>query len=214
MIFNFELSLANRLYHKTPRLHFIEKIFELGYNLSMSILRIYTDGACSGNQNETNIGGWGSILEFGDNRKELHGGELNTTNNRMELTAVIETLKILKRDGLVIEIFTDSSYVASCFRDKWYMNWHKNGWMTSGKKPVENRELWEELISLVEKNKVEFFRVKGHVNLSSPNTNLAEHYKKFKQWNGDRFTMEDFIYITEKNNRADALANIGMDELR
>ena len=214
MIINFELSLANRLYHKIPHLHFIEKIFELGYNLSMSILRIYTDGACSGNQNETNIGGWGSILEFGDNRKELHGGELNTTNNRMELTAVIEALKILKRDGLTIEIFTDSSYVASCFRDKWYMNWCKNGWMTSGKKPVENRELWEELISLVEKNKVEFFRVKGHVNLSSPNTNLAEHYKKFKQWNGDRFTMDDFIYITEKNNRADALANIGMDELR
>ena len=180
----------------------------------MSILRIYTDGACSGNQNETNIGGWGSILEFGDKRKELHGGELNTTNNRMELTAVIEALKILKRDGLTIEIFKDSSYVASCFRDKWYMNWCKNGWMTSGKKPVENRELWEELISLVEKNKVEFFRVKGHVNLSSPNTNLAEHYKKFKQWNGDRFTMDDFIYITEKNNRADALANIGMDELR
>ena len=214
MIINFELSLANRLYHKIPHLHFIEKIFELGYNLSMSILRIYTDGACSGNQNETNIGGWGSILEFGDKRKELHGGGLNTTNNRMELTAVIEALKILKRDGLTIEIFTDSSYVASCFRDKWYMNWCKNGWMTSGKKPVENRELWEELISLVEKNKVEFFRVKGHVNLSSPNTNLAEHYKKFKQWNGDRFTMDDFIYITEKNNRADALANIGMDELR
>ncbi len=71
----------------------------------MSILRIYTDGACSGNQNETNIGGWGSILEFGDSQKELHGGELNTTNNRMELTAVIEALKILKRDGLAIEIF-------------------------------------------------------------------------------------------------------------
>ena len=175
-----ELSLANRLYHKIPRLHFIEKIFELGYNLSMSILRIYTDGACSGNQNETNIGGWGSILEFGDSQKELHGGELNTTNNRMELTAVIEALKILKRDGLTIEIFTDSSYVASCFRD----------------------------------NKVEFFRVKGHVNLSSPNTNVSEHYKKFKQWNGNRFTMDDFIYITEKNNRADTLANIGMDELR
>ena len=209
-----ELSLANRLYHKIPRLHFIEKIFELGYNLSMSILRIYTDGACSGNQNETNIGGWGSILEFGDSQKELHGGELNTTNNRMELTAVIEALKILKRDGLTIEIFTDSSYVASCFRDKWYVNWRKNGWMTSGKKPVENRELWEELIGLVEKNKVEFFRVKGHVNLSSPNTNVSEHYKKFKQWNGNRFTMDDFIYITEKNNRADTLANIGMDELR
>ena len=180
----------------------------------MSILRIYTDGACSGNQNETNIGGWGSILEFGDSQKELHGGELNTTNNRMELTAVIEALKILKRDGLAIEIFTDSSYVASCFRDNWYINWRKNGWMTSGKKPVENRELWEELIDLVEKNKVEFFRVKGHVNLSSPNTNVSEHYKKFKQWNGNRFTMDDFIYITEKNKRADALANIGMDELR
>ena len=74
----------------------------------MKILKIYTDGACSGNQNETNIGGWGAILEFGEARKELYGGEINTTNNKMEMTAVIEALSALKKDGQNIQIFSDS----------------------------------------------------------------------------------------------------------
>ena len=94
----------------------------------MSILRIYTDGGCSGNQERTNLGGWGALLEFGETKKELWGSEANTTNNRMELTAVIEAFKALKRDGLDIEVFSDSSYVANCFREKWYESWEKNNW--------------------------------------------------------------------------------------
>ena len=88
----------------------------------MSILKMYTDGACSGNQNENNYGGWGAILEFGIHQKELHGGEKNTTNNRMELTAVIEAFRALKRTGLQVEVYSDSSYVMNCFRNGWYRN--------------------------------------------------------------------------------------------
>ena len=180
----------------------------------MSILKIYTDGACSGNQNETNVGGWGAILEFGDAKKELHGGEIDTTNNRMELTAVIEAFRALKRDGLRIQVFTDSSYVANCFREKWYESWQQNGWRNAKKEPVENRDLWEELLTLVEKHQVIFYRVKGHVNTNSPNVNLDAHFEKFKEMNGSAFPYSEFIYITEMNNRADALANMGIDELR
>ena len=178
----------------------------------MSILRIYTDGACSGNQNDENIGGWGAILEYGKAAKELHGGESNTTNNRMELMAVIEAFKALTRTGLDCQVFTDSSYVASCFREKWYLNWQKNGWRTSGKKPVENRQLWEELISLVQQHRVTFYRVKGHVNLNSPSADLNKLYEKFREWNGEGFSIKDFEYITLLNNRADELANLGISE--
>lgn len=180
-----------------------------------TILKIYTDGACSGNQSDNNLGGWGAILEFGEHKKELYGSASDTTNNKMELTAVIEALKELKRDGLNIEIFTDSSYIANCFREKWYVNWEKNNWKTTKKTAVENRTLWEELLALVRKHaSVTFFRVKGHVNIDNPSTNVDAHYEKFIQRNGNRFTLEDFKYITEMNNLADALANKGIDELR
>ena len=94
----------------------------------MTVLRIYTDGGCSGNQSDENIGGWGAILEFGENKKELRGGELNTTNNRMEMTALLEAFRALKKEGLEIEIFSDSSYLMNCFREKWYETWRRNGW--------------------------------------------------------------------------------------
>ncbi len=180
----------------------------------MKTLNMYTDGACSGNQNETNTGGWGCILEYGDTKKELHGGELNTTNNRMELTAVIEGFKCLTRSGLTVRVFTDSSYVASCFINKWYIGWRKNGWKTAAKKPVLNRELWEELIALTEDHDVRFYRVKGHVDISSSNTDKVKLYEKFTEWNGKEFSIADFEYVTEMNNRADELANEGIDEVR
>lgn len=101
--------------------------------ISMTILRIYTDGGCSGNQSSKNFGGWGAILEFGEHRKELFGGEKNTTNNRMELTAVIEAFKALNRTGQTIEVFSDSSYVANCFRENWYVSWEKNNWRNAAK---------------------------------------------------------------------------------
>ena len=180
-----------------------------------TMLNIYTDGACSGNQNTTNLGGWGTVLEFGEHTKELYGSEANTTNNRMELTAVIEALKALNKDGLTMRIFTDSSYVANCFKQKWYVKWEKNGWMNSQKKPVENPELWKELLALVRRHaSVQFYQVKGHVNLDSPNTNVAKHYQKFCTLNGPGFSEEEFRHIVEMNNRVDALANIGIDEIR
>ena len=180
----------------------------------MSIIRMYTDGGCSGNQQSENFGGWGCVLEMGEHQKELFGGEANTTNNRMELTAVIEGFKALKRDGLDIEVFSDSSYVANCFREKWYESWEKNNWRNAARKPVENQDLWKELLALVRKHNVRFFRVKGHVNLNSKVTNFDNLYEKFVQWNGAAFSFEDFKYITTMNNKADELANKGIDEVR
>lgn len=177
-------------------------------------LRIYTDGGCSGNQSEKNFGGWGAVLEFAGHSKELYGGEKNTTNNRMEMTALLEAFRALKKDGQTIDVFSDSSYLMDCFRKKWYANWVKNGWKTSGKKPVENRDLWEALLPYLDLHKIRFFRVKGHVNLDSPSTNQQKLYEKFREWNGDEFSFEDFQYVTKKNNRADALANIGIDQIR
>lgn len=180
----------------------------------MKVLKIYTDGACSGNQNENNVGGWGAVLEYGEHQKELYGGQANTTNNRMEMMALIEALKAVKKDNQTIDVFSDSSYLMNCFREKWYEGWLKNNWVNSSKKPVENRDLWEELLSLVEGHNISFYRVKGHVNLNSKTTNFNALYEKFIQMNGAGFSFNDFKYITEMNNKVDALANKGIDQIR
>ncbi len=180
----------------------------------MEILRIYTDGACSGNQNEENIGGWGAILEFEDKIKEIHGGELNTTNNRMEMTALLRAFESLKTNRYPIEVFADSSYLINCFKQKWYKKWQQNGWLSTAGSPVENQDLWEKLLSHIEKYSITFFKVKGHVNLDHPNTDVAKHFAKFTKFNGDKYDMEMFCHATKMNNRADKLANIGMEELR
>jgi|GEM_PF-60350 len=179
----------------------------------MKTINIYTDGACSGNQNENNIGGWGCILEYGDARKELHGGELNTTNNRMELSAPIAGLSALKEKGLHINFFSDSSYLVNCFRQKWYVNWQRNGWKNSAKKPVENRELWETLIDLLAGQQADFYLVKGHLDGKDDAAMKAE-YKRFVKHNGSSFNYDEFLKIAEKNWRADELANIFIKEAR
>ena len=187
----------------------------------MSIIRIYTDGGCSGNQERINFGGWGAVLEMGEHQKELFGGETNTTNNRMELTAVIEAFKALKKDGLTIHVFSDSAYVANCFREKWYESWEKNKWKNAARKSVENQELWKELLALVRKHDVTFYRVKGHVKLPKAaegelpeSAALAAMYEKFLCWNGSSFSYDDFIYITKMNNVVDGLAGKGIDSVR
>ncbi len=179
----------------------------------MNTVQIHTDGACSGNQYKENIGGWGAILKYQQHEKELWGGEKNTTNNRMEMTALLAAFNALKKQGLTIEVFSDSSYLMDCFRKKWYVNWQKNGWKTSQKKPVENQDLWQQLLPYLEVHKITFYRVKGHVNLHHPATNVDDHYAKFKKWNGSNMTMDTFVLATEMNNRADALANKGMASL-
>ena len=121
---------------------------------------IYTDGACSGNPGP---GGWGAILMYKDNKKEISGGKKDTTNNIMELTAVIEGLKLLKYP-CEVDLYSDSAYVVNAFLQGWIYNWVKKGWKTSGKEPVKNKELWQELYSLTKKHKVEFIKVKGHAD--------------------------------------------------
>ena len=121
---------------------------------------IYTDGACSGNPGP---GGWGSILMMGENRKEISGGKKDTTNNVMELTAVIEALKLLKRPCKV-DLYSDSAYVVNAFLQNWIWGWIKNSWKNSNKEEVKNKELWQELFSLTKIHDVTFHKVKGHAD--------------------------------------------------
>ncbi|MBE6443471.1 MAG: ribonuclease HI [Alphaproteobacteria bacterium] len=124
----------------------------------MPDVEIFTDGACSGNPG---AGGWGAILRYGAVEKELSGGEDATTNNRMELTAVIEALLALKKSCNVI-LYTDSRYVMDGV-NQWLPNWKQNGWKTANKKtPVKNIDLWQNLDSLLEKHKIKWVWVKGH----------------------------------------------------
>ena len=138
---------------------------------------IYTDGACRGNPGP---GGWGAVLMYGTNEKDLWGGESDTTNNRMELTAVIQALAALRRP-VRATIHTDSQYVLKGITE-WIFGWKKNGWKTSDKKPVKNADLWQKLDELRAPHHIEWRWVKGH----------AGH---------------------PGNERADALANRGIDEL-
>ncbi len=119
---------------------------------------IYTDGACSGNPGP---GGWGSILMYGEHKKEISGGKKDTTNNVMELTAVIEALKLLKFKCKV-SLYSDSAYVVNAFNQKWIYGWLKNGWKNASKEPVKNKELWQELYDLTKTHEVTFIKVKGH----------------------------------------------------
>ncbi len=151
--------------------------------MSKDAIIVYTDGACSGNQSRKNVGGWGVVLKHGDHYKEFYGGERNTTNNRMEMTACIRALEAIKTKDVPIKLHSDSAYIVNCFLQKWYVKWRRNNWKTASKKPVENKDLWEPLLDLAEKMDVQFIKVKGHAGV-------------------------------ELNERADELANLGMDEVR
>ena len=119
---------------------------------------IYTDGACSGNPGP---GGWGAILMYEGNKKEISGGKKDTTNNIMELTAAIEGLKLLKIP-CEVDLYSDSAYLVNAFNQGWIYNWQRNKWKTAGKEPVKNQEIWEELYKLTKIHKVNFIKVKGH----------------------------------------------------
>ena len=123
---------------------------------------IYCDGACSGNQFDKNVGGWGAVLKSGDNTRTFYGGERNTTNQRMELTACIKALVQVKARDRHIDVYSDSAYLVNCFKDKWYERWVAKGWKNSKGQPVENRDLWEKLLDLLGKYDVTFHKVSGH----------------------------------------------------
>ncbi len=121
---------------------------------------LYTDGACSGNPGP---GGYGAILIYNGIEKEISGGEKNTTNNKMEMLAVIKGLEMLK-EPCEVEVYSDSAYVVNSIQMGWINSWKNNGWRKADKKPVKNVELWERLLELLEIHKVTFLKVKGHAD--------------------------------------------------
>ena len=126
----------------------------------MKTVTLYTDGACSGNPGP---GGWGAILCYGENELSLSGGEAHTTNNRMELTAVIEGLKKLK-EPCIVELYSDSKYVIDALSKGWAWGWKKKGWVKSDKKPALNPDLWDVLLALTQKHELHYHWVKGHAD--------------------------------------------------
>ena len=145
----------------------------------MKTVDIYTDGACSGNPGK---GGYCAILMYNGREKIIKGAELETTNNRMELMAVIEGLKALNQPCNV-NLYSDSQYVIDAFNEKWLDSWQANGWRNSNKKDVKNVDLWKELLILVEKHKVNFIKVKGHSDNEYNNRCdkiAVEEYKKLQ----------------------------------
>lgn len=146
----------------------------------MDNIKLYTDGACSGNPGP---GGWAAILKWGNVTEELHGGEKYTTNNRMEMIAVIEALKHLDDGKYEVDLCSDSSYVINGLSKNWAVNWSKNNWMKSNGRPVKNPDLWKELLELTGKYKMHYHWVQGHAtnryNIRCDELAVAES-KKFQ----------------------------------
>lgn len=149
----------------------------------MDKIYVFADGGCRGNGQENNIGGWGVVLKYKDKVKELYGATKNTTNNIMELTSCIEALKAIKNKTIPVEVTMDSQYVIKGINE-WIYSWLKKNWINSQKKPVENKELWQELYNLKQQfADIKFVQCKGHAD-------------------------------NEGNNRADKLVNLAMDNLK
>ena len=126
----------------------------------MKKIKIYTDGACSGNPGP---GGWAAVLMYGDKKKEISGGERDTTNNRMEMMAVISALETLK-EPCEVDLYTDSQYIVNAIEQGWVYAWKKKGWIKSNKEPAKNPDLWEHLLKLLKHHKVKFHWIKGHAD--------------------------------------------------
>lgn len=144
-----------------------------------ALVEIYTDGACSGNPGP---GGWGAILIYEGIKKEISGYEENTTNNRMELTAAIKALSMLKKPCNV-NLYSDSSYLVNAFNQGWIIKWQKKNWVKSDKTPVENQDLWNKLLELTSIHNVNWIKVKGHADNEYNNKCdklAAEQIKKMK----------------------------------
>ncbi|HZW49098.1 MAG TPA: ribonuclease HI [Bacillota bacterium] len=126
---------------------------------------LYTDGACSGNPGP---GGWGAVLLYKAQRKEISGGEKETTNNRMELMAAIAALQVLL-EPCEVELYSDSAYLINAFQKNWLANWQRNGWQNSKKQPVENQDLWQRLLGQASRHKINWQKVKGHADSAENN---------------------------------------------
>ena len=146
----------------------------------MKKVTIYTDGACSGNPGP---GGWGAILSYQKAEKELSGYEPDTTNNRMELTAAIRAMQALK-EPCEVQLYTDSAYLCNAYNQHWLDSWQIKNWKTAGGKPVENQDLWKELLNCTNKHRVTFHKVKGHSN--NEKNNRCDELARFAIRNGQK----------------------------
>ena len=147
----------------------------------MKTVTLYTDGACSGNPGP---GGWGAILEYNGHKKEMSGGEANTTNNRMELTAVIRGLEALK-EPCIVELYSDSKYVIDALQKGWAEGWKKRGWIKADKKPALNPDLWERLLELTHRHSVTCHWIKGHAENEKNNRCDELAVMQWKQIKGE-----------------------------
>lgn len=152
----------------------------------MNVIKIYTDGSCSSNPGP---GGWAAIIikEGSDpSTTDISGSDPATTNNRMEMMAVIEGLRAVSKDPSIsskpIEVYSDSAYIVNCFRDGWWKKWVQNGWISSAQKPVENKDLWEILISFHKQGNVQFKKVKAHA--TDAINNRCDELAKKAVWKG------------------------------
>ena len=152
----------------------------------MKKVTIYTDGACSGNPG---VGGWGAVLQYGDYQKEISGAEENTTNNRMEVKAVIEGLKMLKYP-CEVDLYSDSAYTVNAFTQGWIEGWRANGWKKADKKDVLNVDLWQELLALTTTHRVTFHKVKGHADNEWNNRCDFLATSAIKEYKNSRVTTE------------------------
>ena len=130
----------------------------------------------------------------------------------MEITALIQGLSAFTKKNYDVRVFSDSSYLIDCLRKQWYVKWRANGWLTSDKKPVENRDLWERLLAFLPDYEFRYYLIKGHIGKKASEKTVLENYKRFVKHNGDGFSYEEFKTIAQKNNRADELANLGIRE--
>ncbi len=169
------------------------------------MIKIVTDGSCHGNQFENSPGGWAAILKYKDKEKEIFGYCDSTTNNRMELTAIIEALKALKKYDIPIVLYSDSAYIINTINLGWYKNWIKNGWKTANKKSVKNRDLWIELLGILDKCKdIKFYKIKAHI-LSGDSDKIQKWYDTFIK-ESHYLDMQEYIELLKLNNRVDNLA--------
>lgn len=171
----------------------------------MNRIELFCDGACKGNQEDENTGGYGALLLYGVHEKEISGGSRNTTNNIMEMTAMLEGLRAIKRTDLPVVIYGDSAYVLNGLKERWYETWRRNGWKTSAKTPVENRELWEKLLEQVERfDSISYRKIKGHLSTQSPT--LEKWYEKYCE-EEEEVSLEEFLRLLTNNARVDKLAS-------
>jgi ribonuclease HI len=139
--------------------HYRGQVHKKGF-LAVAVLKIYTDGACSGNPG---AGGWAALLMYGDKKREISGFVPDTTNNRMELLAAIQGLRAVKpQPNLQIQLYSDSAYIVNAINNGWLVSWQKNGWRTADKRDVKNQDLWQELIQLNAILHPTYIKVKGH----------------------------------------------------